>query len=795
MTCRKFACWILALCFALQSFGTIGSAQSVASDGQVPEKVRIERLAGLGRLWGAVKYFHPFLAYKDIDWDAALIETIPRVNAARSPAEYAGAVNHMLSFLHDESTYAQLEENRETAKPPAPSPGASPNAQSAVPSPSDYFRTVDGSLIISMMPFVRLSEKDQAAAQKLTEQLGAELKKAKTVVIDARNTKSDEETAEEEAYLFDNSLRGLIPALLDSPVTLASIRYRMHSGYAPQQGGTSGGYYSAFLTSAPAKITGQLAKGERKSVAIIINQYTPNETEIYSGLQAAGLAAIVQEGAMEKERDTSGYAMKLADGVTVMMRTWELVGADGGTGFRPDTIVGANVDAKNDAALAAALKAAAQPSNRTKAAPDAPPAMRGYLDNPYSQMSFPDAEHRLLALFRFWNIINYFFPYKHLLDEPWENVLTRFIPQFEADKDALGYQQTVLEMVTNIHDSHGSTSGTVKVAESLGNFYPALNVRYVEGQTVVTGLLDEAAAQAVGVKVGDVVLAIDGEAIAARRERFGRLIAASTPQYWQVSIHRRLLRGAQGSKMKLSLKGADGATREVELERKLSTQEFSSLVVAQTARPTPVYGVLPSGYGYIDLARLQRGDADKALDAVMKCPALIFDMRGYPNGTAWSIAPRLTTRRNVTAALFRRPMLEATSLTNSDYAGGTDFSFAQQLPPPRGEAYTGKVVMLINEEAISQAEHTCLFFESATKVTFIGTPTAGANGDVTNVVLPGGITARFSGHDVRHADGRQLQRLGIQPDIRVEATVSGIRQHRDEILDAAIKFLQTSTRK
>jgi C-terminal processing protease CtpA/Prc len=59
------------------------------------------------------------------------------------------------------------------------------------------------------------------------------------------------------------------------------------------------------------------------------------------------------------------------------------------------------------------------------------------------------------------------------------------------------------------------------------------------------------------------------------------------------------------------------------------------------------------------------------------------------------------------------------------------FSFGQKLPEAEGDLYKGKVVMLINEDAISSAEHTCLFFESATDVTFIGTPTAGANGDVT----------------------------------------------------------------
>ena len=103
--------------------------------------------------------------------------------------------------------------------------------------------------------------------------------------------------------------------------------------------------------------------------------------------------------------------------------------------------------------------------------------------------------------------------------------------------------------------------------------------------------------------------------------------------------------------------------------------------------------------------------------------------------------------------------------------------------------------MLINQDAISQAEHTCMFFEAATDVTFIGTPTNGANGDVTNLALPGGIYINFSGHDVRHADGRQLQRVGIQPTIRVEPTIAGIRESRDEVLEAAIKFLNSTAKK
>jgi hypothetical protein len=51
------------------------------------------------------------------------------------------------------------------------------------------------------------------------------------------------------------------------------------------------------------------------------------------------------------------------------------------------------------------------------------------------------------------------------------------------------------------------------------------------------------------------------------------------------------------------------------------------------------------------------------------------------------------------------------------------------------------------------------------------------------------IVVSFSGHDVRHADGRQLQRVGLVPHIEVRPTIKGIREGRDEVLERARKFL------
>jgi hypothetical protein len=45
--------------------------------------------------------------------------------------------------------------------------------------------------------------------------------------------------------------------------------------------------------------------------------------------------------------------------------------------------------------------------------------------------------------------------------------------------------------------------------------------------------------------------------------------------------------------------------------------------------------------------------------------------------------------------------------------------------------------MIIDARAISQSEHSGLFFEAASDIHFVGENSAGANGDVTVMTLPG----------------------------------------------------------
>ncbi len=285
--------------------------------------------------------------------------------------------------------------------------------------------------------------------------------------------------------------------------------------------------------------------------------------------------------------------------------------------------------------------------------------------------------------------------------------------------------------------------------------------------------------------MGDIVQSVDGEDIEKRVVREARYLAASTNQWLGYATAQRVLNGPDGSVATLVVSHGEGK-KEVKLERRASYSEL----IRQGQRSGDVVKLLDGNIGYADLDRLKPDQVDSMFEKFRDTRAIIFDMRGYLKGTAWSIAPRLTDKQDVEAAIFNGPITMTPDLTNGDIMNASSsYFFVQSIPHDDQWKYKGKTVMLIDERTMSQAEHTGLFLAAANKTQFIGSPTAGANGDVSNFVVPGGITIGFSGHDVRLASGGKLQRLGLQPDVLAVPTLNGIRKGRDEVLEKAIEYL------
>ncbi len=583
----------------------------------------IARLAATARLWVTVKYFHPYLAYQDVDWDKALVEALPNIRAAKSADEYAAATQQMLDALHDPETHMLGSTSK-----PAP----------AGPSKTDTSKP-------------------------------------------------------------------------DKGTDIPGQRIWVHYGLTPETGTVNSGYYySAFYT-----------KPGRRPVPL------------------EGAASAVET-----------IPVPLGEGQTAVVRLSESIYSDGRS---PES--GARL-----------------PAFPTRVA-----------ERAYPEMSYPAVEYRLLAAFKIWGVFRYFFAYRDLLDEDWDQVLVDYLPKFIAAKDALEYNLTVAEMVTHVHDSHAGVSSK-ELSAYFGVAPVPIQLRLIDKKPVVTRIYDDAATAA-GIKVGDIVHSVDGEDIAVRINREAKYLAASTNQWLGYVAAQRLLNGPDGSTATLVV--SDGAEqKEVKLERHAAY----SAKMHEGQRSGEVVKLLDGNIGYADLDRLTPDQVDGMFDKFRDTKAIIFDVRGYPKGTAWAIAPRLTDKQDVEAAIFTGPITMTPDLPNGEatHSSATYF-FVQTIPHSDQWKYKGKTVMLMDERTISQAEHTGLFLQAANKTQLIGSPTAGANGDVTNFVVPGGITIGFSGHDVRMASGGQLQRNGLQPDVRVVPTLTGIRKGRDEVLEKAIEYL------
>jgi C-terminal processing protease CtpA/Prc len=723
---------------------------------------RIERLAGLGKLWGAVKYFHPYLADRDVDWDAALVKTIPKVEAANSAEEYRQAMDFMLSFLHDPNTHV-VNDPSSSATLPAPPPGP----------PQPYVKWVDDQTALIVANDYAHFQGSFAKAADFAK-VFTEAAKAKTIILDVRT--GQKSTDENFIYWYANAFRQNFPALLNRNVIAASQRSRAHSGYATQIGGDNS-YYSAFVTQDGETIHGRAPKDQSHRFVFIVNAGSRGFHDILGGLQSAGVATVIQEGEAGEEGGAASFQYSLPENTNVVMRTGETVNPDGSIGFHPDVIVPESSDFSGDRnpAIVAALRAAKQtPATSASRSHQAAPLAVNKLENRYPDMKYPSLEYRLLSLFRFWNVMFYFHAYRQLYDRSWEETLTDFIPQFEADRNELEYAITTAKLVARIQDSHGFMQSSV-LEDYIGNGDPPIGARWIEGQTVITEISDDTV-RATGLAVGDVILAVDGEDIEARRNRLGELFAASTPQALRLRVSGAVLSGPEDKPALLKIKNAHGEIKEASVMRNSTAQPPKD--------DKPTFRVLPEGFGYIDLTRLQPAEVDQAFETIKNTPGLIFDMRGYPNGVAGILGARFADRR-VPVAVFETPTPQTPD--PSEWSRVRHFQYAE---PDSNWKYKGKVVVLINEQAISQSEHTCLFLEVTAHAKFIGSPTQGANGDGTQTVLPGGIVVFFSGNDVRHADGRQLQRVGIQPDVRVEPTIQGIREGLDEVLERAISYLK-----
>jgi len=440
-------------------------------------------------------------------------------------------------------------------------------------------------------------------------------------------------------------------------------------------------------------------------------------------------------------------------------------------------------------------------------------------ENPFSKIDSVSEPYRILGLFRYWNIINYFYPYKNLIDKKWDSVLIENIPKFIKSDSYGKYFQQIKHLASEINDTHAWETkidpkyGLKQKASNNPNhqtysyppihppLYPPFKFEMIDTNLIISQILNDSLAKSGTIQKGDMLLQSNNTKIFNAINKLRYYTPYSTEQSFMNTAKYFLIYYLADSTLFnfTIVRGKD--TFIVNNIKGINYQMISKM---DNDTIPPFYSI-KNKIGYINLDKVSAHEIRKAYRKYKNLSAIIFDMRGYPSGIAPIFLPRVFSRKPIPVANYFYPSKEYAGIfiknkspenyfienTASLYFKFL-FNIDSKIFPTFNKIYKGKVIVLINDEAISYAETVCMILKAYAKdITFIGTPTQGANGDVVDFFMPGGIKVSFSSLDWHSPNHDRLQRVGIIPDILVNRTIESIKNGNDEILDRAIEYIET----
>jgi len=381
-----------------------------------------------------------------------------------------------------------------------------------------------------------------------------------------------------------------------------------------------------------------------------------------------------------------------------------------------------------------------------------------------------------------WNVFQHFHPYLDTIGVRWDEVLKPVLRRALRDQTAEDYYATLSELVARTQDGHGYVYGRPGGSGGI-----PIRVAVIEDQLVVTGTGD-----GVPFRKGDIIRSIDGisaRAVLRERERY----ASGSPHLRQFRALNQFGEGAVGSVAHLVI-FRDGAEQSVEYNRIADRRKYFFNPIAEFDFPS-VAEVRPGIY-YVNINSADLAEYGQKLPLLARAKGVIFDWRwdgrnaGMPRNQrilpSAQIVPHL-----IADQVYASPML-IPRITMPDRIGW-GYRDATWPVAPKEPRFKGRVVFIDDPSVVSYGETCMAIISDYGLAKLVGSPTAGCNGNVSFIPLPGGFRVMWTGMDVRRHDYSSFYTVGIGPDFPVHRTIGAVKEERDEYLEKAIEVVEQST--
>lgn len=390
----------------------------------------------------------------------------------------------------------------------------------------------------------------------------------------------------------------------------------------------------------------------------------------------------------------------------------------------------------------------------------------------YKNFNWKDENLRLLSLFRYWNIIEYFFPYKNQTDLSWDKVLDEMLPKFTNPKTEIDFHMAMLELIANINDSHGLIK-TPLTRSFFGYYYLPARFKLLEGKAIVTGFYNDSIGRQDGLQKGDVILNVNGQSVKSvfiEREKY---ICGSNLSKKKFNAYDAIFNGSTDTVMLTYQRMGQLYTKSF---KRYKFPEFNY----KWQPPTETYKILDGNIGWVDMGMLEKEDVVPVMGDLKDTKAIIFDLRKYPKDVVYLLTDYISSQK---MSFYKK------IYPDLNYPGKFVWKTGKECGNDSELKYKGKVVLLVNELTRSAGEFVTMGLQTGDNVTTIGSQTSGADGNISRLKLVGGYKTMISGIGIFYPDNSEVQRKGVKIDIPVKPTIQGMINGEDEILDKAIEFI------
>ncbi|WP_159441062.1 S41 family peptidase [Pedobacter caeni] len=768
-------------------------------EAKAPDSAGIRRIADFARVWGVIHYFHPNMGKGKLNADSLMIANIGDLLADPSAQNLKKSLATMLSDLKD--PYSKLLND------PDPKSAAQKNTSTQYPAEAlGNYQLAKKELYLAVPQELFLK-------QRVPDSIIGKHKAIRSFVIDLRNNSLNADLGLKQYIRFVQPLiASLINSTLIFPTSRSfyykglmrqdyphdlSIRSPDEKGFIKDQLQVHNGFRNisegAYLL--PAK---SVSLPEQARFCFLVNRNVNiNTLRSLMALRNRNLCRLIFVGELPEYLHGDSFPMQLSDGLSLQIRTSEMIYEDGTLGTFPDLIL------KDDpeTLLKSDLQRTAFKLLHTPLKNTAEKTIENtvYIRKPqysYPSATVPDARLRLLGLFNFWNSIYYFSPNKHLIPTSWDLSLTYFIPKFlEADSDS-SYFMALMELTASIKDGHSilikNKIGRTPAGIFDGNL-PLLS-NSLNGKTYLTAILPDSLQQnaLAQLRTGDEVLAIDHIPVAQHSKEWSRFIVASNEAGFNREYDATwFAAGSAGTEAVITTR-RNGIDQQTSLKR-IKRDDYYNLrgkLVRTPAVPElypPFCKILPGNIGYLRMNRIYSKELDSISNLLKNCKSIIVDARGYPKdgkiGTA--LAGYIATKPD-TVAYNVFPFVISPDLSKN----ATIIDYEIIKPNPNQNLKHKKYYVLVDEGNQSQGEWNIIALQGVTKATTIGCTTAGANGMAVTINFPGDYFSFFSGFGEFYPDHTPNQKSGVKIDIPVKRTLEGLISGRDEVMGKALEILK-----